>query len=56
MPSFFECNNFKPKKLAQIDNIDGESRVLIWNAFFKNYRYNLSTDKNLIVRSHQRKS
>jgi hypothetical protein len=45
MPSFSERNNYKPKKLAQINTVDGESRVLFWNAFFKNYRNNLSTDE-----------
>lgn len=45
MPSFSERNNLKPKKLAQIHDIDKESRVLIWNAFFQNYRSNLSSDE-----------
>src|SRR5208337_4627976 len=41
MPSFSERNNLKPKKMVQIDEIDRESRVSIWNIFYDRYQNEL---------------
>jgi hypothetical protein len=44
MPSFSERYNFKPKKIIQIDDIDDESRVSLWNVFYKHFEKNRHGD------------
>jgi len=38
MALFSERHNLNPKKIVQLENVDTESRVSIWNVFFTHYQ------------------
>jgi hypothetical protein len=47
MGSFSERYNLKPYKTAQINDMDSDLRVSLWNVFYGNYKTPLSTDEEI---------
>ena len=47
MPSFSDRNNSKPKKEIQINSVDTDLSISIWNTFYATYSYNRSTDRDI---------
>jgi hypothetical protein len=50
MALFSERHNIVPKKAIQINDLDQDSRISLWNVLYENYRYPLETDIEIISR------